>query len=72
MRDSFVCPRKTDIFFCRHKELAAAPPPLPAVREEEDDVFVVEFGETELHRQAAVKGSRKLTKKFRYCLLFRC
>lgn len=40
----------------RHKELAAAPPPLPAVREEEDEVFVVEFGETELHRQAAIKG----------------
>ncbi|CAF4784284.1 unnamed protein product [Rotaria sp. Silwood1] len=40
----------------RHKELAAAPPPLPAVREE-DDVFVVEFGETELHRQAAVQNA---------------
>ncbi|CAF4590816.1 unnamed protein product, partial [Rotaria magnacalcarata] len=39
----------------RHKELASQPPPLPAVREE-DDIFVVEFGETELHRQAAVKG----------------
>lgn len=46
----------------RHKELAAAPPPLPAVREEEDDVFVVEFGETELHRQAANKGNSQWEK----------
>ncbi len=45
-----------EIFFFRHKELAGAPPTLPAVREEDDDIFVVEFGETELHRQAAVKG----------------
>jgi hypothetical protein len=45
--------------FFRHKELAGAPPTLPAVREEEDDIFVVEFGETELHRQAAVKGLLK-------------
>ncbi|CAF1096544.1 unnamed protein product [Rotaria sordida] len=40
----------------RHKELATAPPSLPAVREE-DDVFVVEFGETELHRRAAVQNA---------------
>ncbi|CAF3890271.1 unnamed protein product [Rotaria magnacalcarata] len=43
----------------RHKELASQPPPLPAVREE-DDIFVVEFGETELHRQAAVKDANLL------------
>ncbi|CAF0935925.1 unnamed protein product [Adineta steineri] len=44
----------------RHRELAAAPPPLPAVREE-DDILGMEFGETELHRQAAVKGADLLT-----------
>jgi hypothetical protein len=51
----------TENRFFRHKELAGAPPTLPAVREEEDDIFVVEFGETELHRQAAVNGLVKLS-----------
>ncbi|CAF1630577.1 unnamed protein product [Adineta ricciae] len=38
----------------RHRELAAQARALPAVREE-DDLLAAEFGETELHRQAAVK-----------------
>ena len=42
-------------FVFRHRELAAAArSSLPAVREEDDDAFTVEFGETELHRQAAI------------------
>jgi len=40
----------------RHKDMVNVPPALPSVKEEED-VFIVEFGETELHRQAAVQGA---------------
>ena len=53
------CPQANPFdFFSRHKEMAAAvPPSLPAVREEDDETFIVEFGETELHRQAATHGN---------------
>jgi hypothetical protein len=39
--------------------LAAIPPSLPAVREEDDETFVVEFGQTELHRQAATPSKNQ-------------
>ncbi len=40
----------------RKQELANMPPPLPAVKEE-DEYLIVEFGETKLHTAAAVRGS---------------
>lgn len=40
----------------RKQELANMPPPLPAVKEE-DEYLIVEFGETKLHAAAAVRGS---------------
>ena len=43
---------------------AAMAPTLPAVREEEDETTIVEFGNTELHRQAAHKGKEKDSVEF--------
>ena len=42
---------------------AAMAPSLPAVREEEDEATIVEFGNTELHRQAAHKGEENSEQK---------
>lgn len=58
-------------FLFRHKEMAAAmAPSLPAVREEEDETTIVEFGNTELHRQAAHKGKENKTLKFSFDVSF--
>ena len=53
----------------RHKEMAAAmAPTLPAVREEDDEVVFVEFGETELHRQAKLPSSSSRRNSIERCL----
>ena len=39
----------------RKQDLANIPPPMPAVKEE-DEYLVVEFGETKLHQAASVRG----------------
>ncbi|CAF1360782.1 unnamed protein product [Rotaria sordida] len=59
------CRRDAEELAKRHKELAAVSPPLPPVHKEDNGVFIVEFGETELHRQAAIQGANlsKLLRK---------
>ncbi|CAF4546614.1 unnamed protein product [Rotaria sp. Silwood1] len=41
----------------RQKEKSAASLPMSAVYKEDDEVFMVEFGETQLHRRAATRGA---------------
>ncbi|CAF4219980.1 unnamed protein product, partial [Rotaria sp. Silwood2] len=41
----------------RQKQKSATSPPIPAAHKEDNDVFIVEFGETKLHRQAAIRGA---------------
>ncbi|CAF3371199.1 unnamed protein product [Rotaria sp. Silwood1] len=43
----------------RQKEKSAASLPMSAVYKEDDEVFMVEFGETQLHRRAATRGLKE-------------